>query len=759
MSNDLLNAALNYASIGWHIFPCRPGLKVPLTSNGVKDATTDAETIKAWWTRWPNANIALACGPKSGVYVVDLDYDEEKGVNGWDTLKGLPDLPDTVNQNSPRGGAHFLYRTDNPPRNKNSFLPGIDIRSEGYYIMLAPSVHPNGKLYAWAKDRGPGDCDLAEFPDFMRPPERSRPVMPWLKSQTTPEPVQPPPAPPTTPVLERARLYLSEIPAAVQGQAGHDKLLWAARALIVGFEMSETEALHLLWNDYNPRCVPPWDRGIAADVKDFERKASEVVSSPGEKPRGWLLTELGLKTPEISAENMEWVNAMLAKGAEATPNVALATPDVAYSAPVLVDEPREDAAPDWLLRPPGLVGDLYEWIVSTAGCPQPMLSLAVAICACGTVMGRKVRDESDGRTNVYMMGVAPSSSGKDHPTDCVEKVLCAAGCANMLGGSRVTSDAAIEYALSMFPIQFFRFDEAGHMLQAIKQAAAASSGSGFLRTIVPCLMSLYSSPHKLYVGKQRAEGECVRINQPHVCIWGMTTPDAFYSGISKDELKDGWLGRCITVISKDRPKYEPKPLSTPPESIVQLFQAWAQRVVPPPEGTGSITGATQVWQITVPAQPAAVQVLNQYRDEFFARMLACEKDGDDTQYLWGKAYQNARRIALILACGDRYDQPEITEYHARYAGEFIKHCVIRFRKEIEGNVAENEWERKKLRILRLLEGAGPAGMSKGELVQRTRSFRDARERQGYIDELVESGEIIYGPHPEKKKAIWLWRKH
>lgn len=101
--NTMLKAALAYAAMGWHIFPCRPGTKVPMTTNGVKNATTDEATIRDWWTRCPTANIAVACGPASGIYVVDVDVDEARGINGWDSIEEFPPFPDTVRQDTPRG--------------------------------------------------------------------------------------------------------------------------------------------------------------------------------------------------------------------------------------------------------------------------------------------------------------------------------------------------------------------------------------------------------------------------------------------------------------------------------------------------------------------------------------------------------------------------------------------------------------------------------------------------------------------------------
>lgn len=295
---SMIDAALSYAARGWRVFPCSPGTKIPFKdTNGVKDATTDEEQIREWWTRWPKANIALACGPGSGVYVVDVDHDPEAGENGWEDLKTFPDLPKTVSQDTPRGGAHFLFKSSNPPSNKNKFRKGIDIRADGYYIMLSPSIHPNGKAYAWAPGLGPDEVELAEFPDFMRPVRKISP--PWIRQKPEEAPKQAAPRPPVpvgaTPITARARLYLAECEPAIQGMDGHSKLLWAARAMVVGFEMGEAEAISLLWADFNPRCVPPWDSGSPSERRDFERKVSEASKTPGHKPRGWLLDEYGLR--------------------------------------------------------------------------------------------------------------------------------------------------------------------------------------------------------------------------------------------------------------------------------------------------------------------------------------------------------------------------------------------------------------------------------------------------------------------------------
>ena len=81
----MLKAALEYAQKGIPVCPVEPKGKEPLTKHGFKDATTDEKQIRAWWERWPNANIGLVPGPAN---LVVIDYDGGEGLEfarerGW----------------------------------------------------------------------------------------------------------------------------------------------------------------------------------------------------------------------------------------------------------------------------------------------------------------------------------------------------------------------------------------------------------------------------------------------------------------------------------------------------------------------------------------------------------------------------------------------------------------------------------------------------------------------------------------------------
>jgi hypothetical protein len=139
----LLKAALAWARNGKPVFPCKAGGKEPLTKRGHIDATTDPRKIHMWWKRWPNANIAVPTGRRSGV--LGLDVDHPAGLDALEAEHGQ--LPETRTHSTGSGGMHliFAYPEGSDIRNSARKLgEGLDVRGEGGYIIVPPSrtTHP-----------------------------------------------------------------------------------------------------------------------------------------------------------------------------------------------------------------------------------------------------------------------------------------------------------------------------------------------------------------------------------------------------------------------------------------------------------------------------------------------------------------------------------------------------------------------------------------------------------------------------------------
>lgn len=237
---NILEAALMYARQGWPVFPVKRADKRPYTVHGFKDATTDPEQIKKWWSTWPEANIGVPTGQVSGMFVVDVDNLDN----------APPGLPPTRIARTGRGGMHILFKHPGVPvRNSQSALAkGVDVRGDGGYIVAPPSIHENGTQYRWE----PGPATLAPAPES---------VLAKVKQlvQDAPQAAVVRKYPPATPeVLEQARSVLNSMGPAIQGLGGDQLTYQVCCTLLNDFALTTGEAIPLL-TEWNDGCQPPWD--------------------------------------------------------------------------------------------------------------------------------------------------------------------------------------------------------------------------------------------------------------------------------------------------------------------------------------------------------------------------------------------------------------------------------------------------------------------------------------------------------------------
>ena len=163
----LLEAALDYARRGWRVFPCaeldkRPRIASKDGGRGCLNATTDAVQIIDCWTRFPNANIGLALD--EGYFVLDVDTGKGGGESLAKLIESYGPLPETLRQRTPSGGWHYHFKSPAGVFVKNSagFMPGLDTRAKGGYVVVEPSAIESGD-YRWENTGTP----LAEAPEWL----------------------------------------------------------------------------------------------------------------------------------------------------------------------------------------------------------------------------------------------------------------------------------------------------------------------------------------------------------------------------------------------------------------------------------------------------------------------------------------------------------------------------------------------------------------------------------------------------------------
>jgi len=148
-SVSLANDALWYASHGIPVFRCWPRAKEPMTTHGFKDATTSEACIASWWRTRPDANIGIPTGKTSGLLVVDVDPRNGGDESLEDLVRKYGPLPETAEQITGGGGRHLVFRHSGSIGLPKTLAPGIDLKGDGGYIVVAPSIHPSGRKYDW----------------------------------------------------------------------------------------------------------------------------------------------------------------------------------------------------------------------------------------------------------------------------------------------------------------------------------------------------------------------------------------------------------------------------------------------------------------------------------------------------------------------------------------------------------------------------------------------------------------------------------
>jgi Bifunctional DNA primase/polymerase, N-terminal len=187
--DDLVVWALEYARRGIPVLPLSGKLpRIPKREGGrgVHDASTDHDQIRAWWQRWPHANIGLRCG--IAFDVIDVD-----GPQGRDSLErflaGHAQPPIGGPRVRTGSGGWHLYVTPTRMPDQIGVLDHVDYRAADHYVVAPPSRHPDTRrCYRWVCGRGI-DTPLGQVPPALVELLVPRPV------ERTPQPAVHPAAP------------------------------------------------------------------------------------------------------------------------------------------------------------------------------------------------------------------------------------------------------------------------------------------------------------------------------------------------------------------------------------------------------------------------------------------------------------------------------------------------------------------------------------------------------------------------------------
>lgn len=348
-----------------------------------------------------------------------------------------------------------------------------------------------------------------------------------------------------------------------------------------------------------------------------------------------------------------------------------------------------------LPMPPGFVGALAQYIYQHA--PRPVAEVAIvgALGLMAGVAGRVWYIPKSG-LNLYIVLVARSAIGKEAMHSGVNTLLQAArefyGEAGLIADSSdFASGPALLKACAQNPCFVNLAGEIGH-----KFVLMAENRDTSMRSLRKQMTTLYSKsgPDAVAGGISYSsqENNVESMQAVAFSLIGETTPGTFYESITDAMMSDGFMSRfCVIEYSGDRPARNPAHVDRPPEPLVRHLATIMQHA-----GKAS---AADVFQ-KVAFSPAAQALLDRFDEECDTGIVG--QDDENLRQLWNRAHLKALRVAALLAVGDHFSNPVVTEEHATWAITLVRHGVAAFDKRIrQGDIGEGSDGGREQKVLQV----------------------------------------------------------
>lgn len=682
--------------------------------------------------------------PKSGG-----KFDKEAIV---DALTGLAHPPSFVIDSG--GGLNALWRLDDPCENLAS-IEAINQQVREYFdadpgtwnidrVLRVPGTinYPN----AIKRSRGRGDtqagwaikdegevhepADLAAF----FPPTTSTPPAPQT-AITLPANIEPQ-TPDTLGLSAFDPLRLAIIEPPGQDRSGDGV---AAARLMANAGFTDEQIVGTLLNS---------DNAVAAhylDQRDPKRAAARTLQ---------LVRADGPPSPPPGAKVMSpEQHRQLVENMKAKARAQMAPREISEESGNVA---RTTAEPKWLtdLGDSGLAR-FVRHVLETAPSPQPWVTLGASLAMFGAVAGRRYAGPTNLRTNIYSIGICDSGGGKDHPLRAVTRLMIEAGLAGQVGGSKIASGSGLVTAVTRQPAILFPLDEVGFL---ISSAADRKRAPKHVTEIIDNLTEFYSLADSTFLGTAYAnDKEKPRevIEQPCLCLFGVTTPGVFWGSLSSGNVLDGSLARMLIFQSEnDYPDAQHDLIRRDiPQDLIDLVAAISEGA----EGHNPfpIGNASQIIPkpYTVPyADEGAAELARAYRD----RQITMLRDhrGTNVTGIIARLAENAAKISLVKAITDNPARPAITSADLEWGMMVARQSVEALMQAVKERVADNEYESLVKRVHLVIANAGSAGIDASSLSRATQ-YVDRRRRGDILAHLEEAGMIRVEemPKPEGQRGF------
>lgn len=717
------------------------------------------------WSTWPDAGVCIVLDDV--VKVVDIDSDDPELIEA--VLAVLP--PCSVRKRGAKGfsvfyqgSAEIVSRPFNiKPQGSMKPIRAVDLLAKGRQTVLPPTIHPETDApYVWLEGESLADIEPADLP-----------VLPDNVEELIAK------------ALEPFGFTEEEVKRDIIGVEAGDSV-WR--------EIKDTALANLdSWVPYlgiplakkSPggtyRGAAVWRGGDGFNVSFHSDGIRDMAQDMGLTPidvvmksrsmtdmdaLAWLKNKLDYVDPWLpSIDFAKVIRTVYARQGqpvfeeeELEPAPAVVAPDEVEDTempPVVVPS---NGLPPHLCEVPGLVGEIVRWLNQTARNPSPTLNLGAALAYVGALAGRRYEGPTKLRTNVYVVGLAASGFGKEHPRAAIKSLASASGTlSKFFGGNKISSSSALRNRVKQNPSLIYMIDEFGGFMRKVTSAKSGNHE----KEIAEDLLEMTGTAGSIFMGADYAQNLAEPIHNPNVCIYGTSTPDAFWKSLASGSVADGFLPRFIVLdagTKRPAPRDPLENVDSPPNRLIEAVREFTVHKFGGNLNGITATGSTSMSPIHARWGEGGKRVFDKLVDRMFKTMDSGSKD---LEPIYARVAENSMRLALVVAAGSDYANPIITEGIMQWAADVAMRSSEMLIDQAEERMSDNDRQAEYKRVRSIVDRTGKKGTTPSDVARSLNGIMDRRRMQDVIEQLKDAGQVIEGivmsANGRQVKRLWTDR--
>jgi len=353
------------------------------------------------------------------------------------------------------------------------------------------------------------------------------------------------------------------------------------------------------------------------------------------------------------------------------------------------------------LPPPGMLGEIAQFIYAQAPRPVPEIALAGAIGLLAGIVGRAYNVNGTG-LNQYVLVLAKTGRGKEAAAIGIDKLMNAVKfqvptSPSFRGPGDINSGQALVKYINHTSRCFVSvIGEFGITIDRISQPYANSAD----KMLYKLLLDLYNKSGygqtvqaSIYSKKEDSVGVT---EAPAITILGESTHKLFYGTLTEDMIAAGLLPRFLIIdYDGDRvPNNENAYLVQPPFALIERFASLIAHCE-------SIMANNKV--INVKCNEDAAELLRKF-DKMADLKINSARD-DVVAELWNRAHMKVLRLSALIAVGVNMLDPTVTVEFVNWAINLVQTDIRILSTRFEsGEVGSSSHELKQAKeIIRVIK--------------------------------------------------------